>query len=159
MPRQFTGLMHADFSTMPPDALDFEWVPQEFNVTASEGRGRYGKAFQPKNVLLASSPASSHLGENGLLLKVLSKPTTWGAIPSAEIDSRRVDLQWGSYRASLKLPAVTGTCSAFFWVGDGILKKRVNEANVSLTSTSMTLKKSMLSFYPENSIIQITHTL
>ena len=45
-----------------------------------------------------------------------------GGIPSdsyvdiAQLDSVRTDMLWGSYRASMKLPSINGTCSAFFWV-------------------------------------------
>lgn len=34
----------------------------------------------------------------------------------AQMDSFRSDMLWGSYRASIKLSPVAGTCTAFFWV-------------------------------------------
>jgi hypothetical protein len=39
-----------------------------------------------------------------------------GMVPVAELDTRRLDVGWGSFRASMKVPAVAGTCAAFFWV-------------------------------------------
>jgi hypothetical protein len=39
-----------------------------------------------------------------------------GNVKTAEMDSNRTDMIWGTYRASLKLSPIVGTCAAFFWV-------------------------------------------
>jgi hypothetical protein len=39
-----------------------------------------------------------------------------GMVPVAELDTRRLDLFYGTFRASMKVTSVPGTCAAFFWV-------------------------------------------
>lgn len=39
-----------------------------------------------------------------------------GNIAGAQMNSVRQDLLFGTYRALMKLPSVSGTCGAFFWV-------------------------------------------
>ncbi|KAG9236577.1 concanavalin A-like lectin/glucanase domain-containing protein, partial [Amylocarpus encephaloides] len=47
--------------------------------------------------------------------------TVTGGIPAngfvdiGSMDSNRTDMIWGTYRASLKLTPIVGTCAAFFW--------------------------------------------
>lgn len=55
-------------------------------------------------------------GDPGLQLTVGAGVTPDGFTRSAQLNSARQDMLWGSYRALLKLPSVSGTCSAFFWV-------------------------------------------
>lgn len=69
-------------------------IPDHLNWT---GPGRYG-------------------GNPGVELIVNGGVPSDGYVDMGQIDSARMDLLWGSYRASLKLPAINGTCSAFFWV-------------------------------------------
>ncbi|PHH61060.1 hypothetical protein CDD81_828 [Ophiocordyceps australis] len=85
---------------------DERWVRQEFDVSAAAGRGKYGKAFRADKV---------QIGGSGLELGVGSQLVQGEAVPVAEVDSARADVHWGSYRAGIKLTAVPGTCSAFFW--------------------------------------------
>ena len=95
---------------------------------ASDGRldpnPRASMNFSVANV--ASNPIPDHFnwtgpgilgGDPGVKLVVRSGIPPDGYVDLAQMDSIRTDLLWGSYRASLKLPAVKGTCSAFFWVG------------------------------------------
>jgi hypothetical protein len=37
-------------------------------------------------------------------------------VPVAEIDTQRLDFFYGTFRASMKVTDVPGTCAAFFWV-------------------------------------------
>ncbi|KAL2164094.1 hypothetical protein VTH06DRAFT_3308 [Thermothelomyces fergusii] len=36
-------------------------------------------------------------------------------VPVAELDTRRLDMMWGTFRAMMKVSPVAGTCAAFFW--------------------------------------------
>ncbi|KAM4055378.1 glycosyl hydrolases family 16 domain-containing protein [Hirsutella rhossiliensis] len=118
-PWLFTDMLESDFTNVPNVSGLQSWVPQQFNVSAKAGRGRYGKAFSPGNI--ASHPKAK-LGEEkpaaadavGVELRVGSAVAN-GAIPVAEIDSAALDMHYGSYRAGMKLTAVHGTCAAFFW--------------------------------------------
>ena len=53
-------------------------------------------------------------GTPGLYLDV--NPDVDGFVRVAEIDSSREDLLYGSFRTSLWLTSVNGTCAAIFWV-------------------------------------------
>ena len=54
-------------------------------------------------------------GDPGLQFIVRGGAPVDGYIPVAQMNSARDGLLWGSYRASLKLTPIAGTCSAFFW--------------------------------------------
>ncbi|KJK75426.1 hypothetical protein H634G_08789 [Metarhizium anisopliae BRIP 53293] len=95
-----------------------EWTKQQFNVSAIAGRGTYGKTFLPENVFLLPEPQDVQGDVNeprGIALRVGSQITSFNAISAAEVDTSRRDMFWGSYRATMKLSRVSGTCAAFFW--------------------------------------------
>jgi hypothetical protein len=54
-------------------------------------------------------------GEAGLELVVRSEMVD-GMVSVAELDTERLDLRWGTFRAVMKVSGVRGTCAAFFWV-------------------------------------------
>jgi hypothetical protein len=114
----FTDAIETDFAAGGSEDIMSGWVAQEFNVTAEAGRGEYGKTFLTNNVesWLQGDPTPSELSEErGVSLRVSSSLQD-GAVPSAELDSQRLDLHWGSFRAALKATTINGTCGAFFWV-------------------------------------------
>jgi hypothetical protein len=39
-----------------------------------------------------------------------------GIIPTGEVDSKRTDMLYGSFRMRAKMGPVNGTCGAMFWV-------------------------------------------
>jgi hypothetical protein len=89
----------------------------------------WGKAVSIANVIENplknpndnTSTVSTLGGDAGLQLWVRAPPAgeTSGLVSTAEVDARRLDMFYGSYRASMKLSSVSGTCGAFFWVGSG----------------------------------------
>ena len=99
---------------------------QEFNLTAKRARGDFGEMFVVNNVYTDlgrdGDRNENNEGDAGLQLVVQTSPVD-GMVPVAEIDSSRVDLRWGSFRAGIKVPDVPGTCAAFFWVQRGLLFK------------------------------------
>lgn len=108
----FMNALETNFSSLADISKNHDWVRQEFNVTAQAGRGRFGKTFSLNNV-------ESQLKGNskGLQLRV-NRQLESDSVLVAEVDSARVDLFWGSYRAGMKLTQTSGTCAAFFWVGE-----------------------------------------
>lgn len=54
--------------------------------------------------------------DNAGLQLTVGSPLVQDMVPVAEIDTIRTDMFWGTFRASMKLSAVPGTCAAFFWV-------------------------------------------
>lgn len=108
----FNDILETDFTLSQNIALDTAWIRQEYNVTAEDGRGTHGKAFQSDNV--HTVPGED--GKEASLELVVGSNLLAGAVPAAEMDSTREDLHWGSYRAGIKMTSVSGTCGAFFWV-------------------------------------------
>ncbi|KAH6890324.1 glycoside hydrolase family 16 protein [Thelonectria olida] len=105
----FTDRLETDFSQVRDISESKQWVPQQFNISAESGRGKYGKSFMPSNVVTDDSKRGTSLG-----LRVGSEVED-GAVSASEMDTARRDLHYGSYRAGMKLTAVNGTCAAFFW--------------------------------------------
>lgn len=115
----FTDMVATDFAALSQIGDNTDWRRQEFNVTKAAARGPYGKFVSLSNVKANPRASGNYLASDGtaagMQLIVRSKPVD-GLIPSAEIDTSRVDMLYGSYRAAFELPDVPGTCAAFFWV-------------------------------------------
>ncbi|KAH8169612.1 glycosyl hydrolases family 16 domain-containing protein [Sarocladium implicatum] len=115
-PLLFTDAIESDFTKLNKlDGHNNEWTPQQFNVTAKDGRGLYGKTFLPENVVGSPRGESPAAAENAGLELMVASGLRDGSISGAEIDSKRLDLHWGSFRAGMKVTDVNGTCAAFFW--------------------------------------------
>ncbi|TAQ88366.1 hypothetical protein B7494_g3312 [Chlorociboria aeruginascens] len=121
-PYVFTDLIESDFLHLRNISLDTDWKRQEFPVTPAAGRGPFGMNYTTLNVV--SNPIRDHAnftgpgmygGDPGLQLAVGGGIPANGYVQTAQLDSAREDLLWGSYRAALKLTLTPGTCSAFFW--------------------------------------------
>jgi hypothetical protein len=119
----FANMLESKFFELKNISHDGTWKRQQYNVSARAGRGEYGKSFAIGNVY---SPASndeedsvtsngSNSGSDGVAL-VVGSTIADDSIPVAELDTARDDMQYGSYRAGMKLTSVNGTCAAFFWV-------------------------------------------
>ena len=116
----FTELLETDFTKLDYIQQEPDWRSQSFHVSAETGRGEYGKIFLPQNVV-----ARPELGVGGQRLNdevdaglefIVSSSTVNDSIIGAEVDSMRLDLHYGSYRAGMRVPRTNGTCAAFFWV-------------------------------------------
>ncbi|KAK4169284.1 beta-glucanase [Cladorrhinum sp. PSN259] len=119
----FTDLIESDFTRFDDISQNTDWVRQAFNLTKDRARGDYGEMFAVENAVV--SPTSQTKGpsggenneeeeEAGLKLMVHSEPIE-NMISVAEIDTRRLDMFWGTFRASMKMTDQKGTCAAFFW--------------------------------------------
>ena len=141
----FTELLETDFSRTDDLTKNGEWILPSFNVTKEQTHGAFGLTFRPGNVMaLASKGPSSARSESGkndksdkpdktppvkdvaLELHVSSKLDE-DMVSVAEIDSRGADLRYGSYRTSMQLTDVPGTCAAFMWVSIQSLEVNVLE--------------------------------
>lgn len=115
----FTEAVETDFTRMEEVKSGSGWQSQQFNVSAEAGRGNYGKAFSPANIMPASVAGPpghiAHESDLGVDL-VVGSTLIDGSVPVAEMDTARQDITWGSFRAGMKLTSVEGTCAAFFWV-------------------------------------------
>ncbi|TLS24446.1 hypothetical protein PpBr36_08776 [Pyricularia pennisetigena] len=118
----FTDLLETDFAHLTHLADNTDWLGQTWNKSSESARGQFGEVFSKDNIV--PNPARSSrvirvdTGVNGqpagLDLIVRSKLVD-DMVPSAELDSARSDILWGSFRAGLKLTGDPGTCAAFFW--------------------------------------------
>jgi hypothetical protein len=108
----FRDLIESDFADGRYDIGDnTDWQRQAFNLTKDRARGEYGEMFTIDNTNIAYRTDRPY--DAGLNLTVSSVMVD-GMVPVAEIDSHRADLYYGTFRASLKLSSIPGTCAAFF---------------------------------------------
>ncbi|KAL2137349.1 hypothetical protein VTI74DRAFT_3289 [Chaetomium olivicolor] len=117
----FTDLLESDFTH--PHTVDLsqdkDWARQAFNLTSKRARGDYGEMFAVENVEYQPGGGGAHQDgkrptTEGLKLLVRDQLVD-GMVPVAEIDTRRLDIFYGTFRASMKVSSVPGTCAAFFW--------------------------------------------
>lgn len=116
----FTDLIESDFHRVSNITKDTDWVRQEFNVTDQDARGDYGEMFRPENIASNLNCFDDMMdSSNGTLLGVqmlVNSNVVNGMVSGAEMDTNRLDLSYGTFRASMRLPDIAGTCAAFFWV-------------------------------------------
>lgn len=128
----FTEAMETDFTRLQSITSAKDWQRLEFNVSAETGRGEYSKIFTPNNIAVGPNLADKGSSEwyDGVELSV-SAAIVNGGVLAAEMDTMRQDLLWGSFRAGMKLTAVKGTCSAFFWVRHDVASATGMQATAS----------------------------
>ncbi|RFU71988.1 concanavalin a-like lectin glucanase [Trichoderma arundinaceum] len=147
----FTNMLESKFFELKNISRDGTWRRQQYNVSARAGRGEYGKAFALGNVYSIAGDSGSDsesvagAGGDGVGL-VVGSTIEDEAIPVAELDTARQDMQYGSYRAGMKLTAVNGTCAAFFWYFND-----TQEIDMEFLSREFDSRKKI---YPVNLVIQ-----
>jgi hypothetical protein len=116
----FTDVLETDFTKIDEMKDNTDWVRQAFNVSAEDGRGDYGKMFRLSNIEVRSEGAEEDLdvpiSAVTELEMMVDNEIIDGRVPGAEIDSARLDIHWGSFRAGMRVTDENGTCAAFFWV-------------------------------------------
>jgi len=105
----FTDLVESNFAKLKDVTKNTDWVRQEFNLTAVQAAGPYGEIFGIDNVVTSDDDY------RGMDLYVRNNLVN-GMVPVAEVDTYRLDMGYGTFRASMKLSNIPGTCAAFFWV-------------------------------------------
>ncbi|KAK3313872.1 glycoside hydrolase, family 16 [Apodospora peruviana] len=125
----FTDLVESNFARLEHVSQYYtDWAPQAFNLSSERARGNYGEMFAVENVAANPPrvvdgqkqqqpyPAGRGGGGGGDGMELTVKGTIYlGMVPVAEVDTQRMDLSWGTFRASMKISHVPGTCAAFFW--------------------------------------------
>lgn len=121
----FTDLTETDFRYLANVGRNSDWVRQEFNLTREKGSGIFGERFMTENVrsnaVAVGQDSRNHspMGKDGSaagMQLVVGGQRKGEMVAVAEIDTTRKDMLLGSYRASMRLSDVPGTCAAFFWV-------------------------------------------
>ncbi|KAK0732766.1 concanavalin A-like lectin/glucanase domain-containing protein [Apiosordaria backusii] len=115
----FTDLVESDFTRLVPEgegdrtiSANTDWVRQAFNLSHERARGQHGEMFAVENVDAAGQ------GEDDKGLKLIVRgggELVENMVPVAEIDTKRLDMYFGTFRASMKITGERGTCAAFFW--------------------------------------------
>jgi len=103
-----------------------DWIIQGWGLDGPSNQGPFGRQYNVNNV--RSNPAKEDdimISINGIDgdqagLELYVRPNILVEsglqyIASAEIDSSRTDMLYGSFRAGIKQSGVNGTCGAFFW--------------------------------------------
>ncbi|KAK3401137.1 concanavalin A-like lectin/glucanase domain-containing protein [Sordaria brevicollis] len=140
----FTDLIETNFARMPDITLNTDWRRQEFNVTKTKARGEYGQMFYVKDDVAYVDNIGNRAAD-GLQL-VVRRDLIDGMVPVAEVDSARLDISYGTFRASMKLTDVPGTCAAFFWYFND-----TQEIDMEFLSKEFDHSKST---YPVNLVLQ-----
>ncbi|KAM3440009.1 hypothetical protein NHJ13734_003444 [Beauveria thailandica] len=146
----FTNAFETDFTGIKKPSEIRGWRGQQYNVTAAQGRGRYGKAFTLDNI--AACPRGSpkndgcaNNGADGITLHVGGQLSD-GAVTAAEMATSPDYMAWGSYRCGMRLSAVNGTCAAFFWFFND-----TQEIDIEFLSREFDFENNV---YPVNLVIQ-----
>ncbi|KPM46286.1 hypothetical protein AK830_g312 [Neonectria ditissima] len=145
-PMVFMDLLETDFTENNDVSKSSDWTRQQFNVSAENGRGVYGKSFLPSNIVILPAEREASSSPGSCLGLRVSSTICDDAVSAAEIDTARRDLHWGSYRAGMKLSATNGTCAAFFWYLND-----TQEIDVEFLSREFNFEEGI---YPVNLVIQ-----
>ncbi|KAL9635330.1 MAG: hypothetical protein Q9164_003525, partial [Protoblastenia rupestris] len=119
----YTTLLETDFLHLKTLSEDTPWQPQSYTVTPALARGPYGKNASLENVVPNPLKDKDDWegegmggGDAGLQLFVRAiGGGPGGLVRMAEIASKRNDILYGSFRATIKFTDIAGTCGAFFW--------------------------------------------
>lgn len=126
-PFTFTDMLESDFVhlDLKQPGLGYGelgWAPQQFNVSKSAGRGPHGEIYSLDNVQSNTiEDKSVYAGEGrngnaaGLQLQVGGRLLN-DMVTVSEVATANLHHTYGTYRASIRVTDVPGTCTAFFWV-------------------------------------------
>ncbi len=112
----FTDVLESNFARLGSIEHNTDWVRQAFNLTKERARGQYGEMFAVESVKVKSGVQGQGENDEAGLQLVVGSRLVQGMVPVAEVDTHRLDMHWGTFRASMKLTDIPGTCAAFFWV-------------------------------------------
>lgn len=153
----FTDLIESDFLTIQDILHDMDWQVQEYVTPNGTDACPFGMNMTGTNIVsnplqdnsTLSSPSKLG-GDAGLQLWVRGGIPSKELVPSAEMRTVRSDLNYGSFRAVVKLTPVNGTCSAVFSVRFLCSTNGTLPLTAAWSSTTMTLKRSTWNFSPTN---------
>lgn len=118
----YTDLLESDFFHLKDITKNTDWITNVY-LTNPDAADPYGQNASAANLVDNYIKADYTYtgqgvlgGDPGLQMYVRGGVPTDGHIPTSETVSSRTDMLYGSFRASMKLTPVLGTCSSFFWV-------------------------------------------
>lgn len=117
-----SDLVHLDLKQPGLEYGELGWAPQQFNLSKATGRGPFGEIYSVENVrsnVLADKSASAGDGRDGGsagLQLVVGGNRVDDMVVVSEVATADQHHTFGTYRASIKVTDVAGTCTAFFWV-------------------------------------------
>ncbi|KAJ4319041.1 hypothetical protein N0V94_004092 [Neodidymelliopsis sp. IMI 364377] len=121
----FTDAVQVNFRTLSTLEDSHDWKIKTYRREYVPNSDRYGKLVEAKNIVpnplqntSAGWSSPSLQGANvaaGLQLIVRAALTPENLVSTAQIESVRDDIRFGSFRAYVKSTPVNGTCAASFW--------------------------------------------
>ncbi|KAI9765747.1 MAG: hypothetical protein M1840_007181 [Geoglossum simile] len=157
----FTDLVEANWLHVKNASLNTDWQSQEFSVTPQNSHGPYGRAARVSNVVsnplkdrFSSTGPSVLGGDAGLQLWVRSK-LEGDLVSTAEIDTMRNDILYGSFRAAIKLTGVPGTCEIDLEFLSSQLNETSSPVNLVLHSSLSLQDGNDASHSPTFKVVQL----
>jgi hypothetical protein len=121
----FTDAVQVNFRTLSTLEDSQDWKIKTYRREYVPDSDRFGKLVEAKNIIpnplqntSAGWSSPSLQGANvaaGLQLIVRAALTPDNLVSTAQIESVRDDIRFGSFRAYMKSTPVNGTCAASFW--------------------------------------------
>ena len=122
----FTDLLETNFLKETDVSDNRHWVMQSYTAPYKPEvkPRRYGMNASESNIV--SNPlkdvskydsGSVNGGDAGLQMYVRGGTPANNLVPISEIGTKRKDMHYGSFRTSLKMTDINGTCGAVFYVG------------------------------------------
>jgi hypothetical protein len=151
----YTEALHVNFRALHDFADSKDWKIKYVRFNYDPSSGRYGKRVAAENIVpnpVANpnsgweSPSMQGAGvDSGLQLIVRSQITN-GLVSVAQIQSKRDDVQFGSFRTFMKTTSISGTCASHFWYNSD-----AKEIDMEMLSRQQGVKQS--NPYPANLVV------
>ncbi|KAI5793325.1 concanavalin A-like lectin/glucanase domain-containing protein [Geopyxis carbonaria] len=139
----FTEILETNFLVLPKMSETVDWAVAKYRKGPDPSRDATGRVAEARNVIPNPvkddkdySSDGKNGGEPGLQLICRGGDPKDGVVPVGEIKTRRNDMLYGSFRASMAVSAVNGTAGAFFFYHNDtqiidmeFLSKQLSEAD------------------------------
>ncbi|KAH7041279.1 glycoside hydrolase family 16 protein [Microdochium trichocladiopsis] len=116
-----SDLVHLNLKQPGLEYGELGWAPQQFNVSKTAGRGPHGEIYSVDNVksnIIGDDSVFTGDGQNGGpagLQLLVGGSLVNDMVMVSEVATANQHYTYGTYRASIKVTDVPGTCTAFFW--------------------------------------------
>lgn len=121
----FTDAIQVNFRTLQDIAHSKDWKIKYLRFNYVPNSGRFGKRVEARNIIAnplvnasAGWNSASKLGgdiDAGLQLIVRSNLIEGNLVSTGQIQSKREDIRFGSFRTYMRTTAINGTCASHFW--------------------------------------------
>jgi hypothetical protein len=151
----YTDAIHVNFRALHDLSDSKDWKIKYVRFNYEPNSGRYGKRVAKENIvpnpvrdssLGWDSPSVQGAGVDAGLQLIVRGQLTDNLVSTAQIQSRREDIQFGSFRSYMKTTRISGTCASHFWYNSD-----AKEIDMEMLSRQQGLKQS--NPYPANLVV------